>query len=371
MTGPAASTPAAAPTPFPAPALAERGWTKLLIAIVALLFVPTVPQMRELLLPEMRAFLPVEQTFTLFVPAVAACALVGWWAGGRAFLAIAWMAIATLMTLQTVSPPSAFYNLVRGWSLLLAGSFGLVCLFGVRRSLFERSLLSLGLTLGLALVMSVLGPVTLSQASKTIGDEYTRRTAETMAALNLVIQTHPKEWADLSARVPQLEQLPAEREKELTLLANAGATVFPALLALQSIATLALAWAMYHRLSRARLGPPLAPLREFRFNDQLVWGLIVGLTIVLLPTLTALRGAGKNLLVFFGALYAVRGFGVLAWFTAPGRLGMTLALGFIMLFAPVLNAFAALGFMMLGVAALALGLGDTWADWRRRARPTS
>ena len=30
--------------------------------------------------------------------------------------------------------------------------------------------------------------------------------------------------------------------------------------------------------SRARIGPPLAPLKEFRFNDQLVWGLIAGVT---------------------------------------------------------------------------------------------
>jgi hypothetical protein len=99
--------------------------------------------------------------------------------------------------------------------------------------------------------------------------------------------------------------------------------------------------------------------------------LIVGLTIVLLPTLATLRGTGKNLLVFFGALYAVRGFGVLSWFMAPGSLGLTLAVGFVMLLAPVLNVFAALAFILLGVAALALGLGDTWADWRSRARSTT
>ena len=84
-------------------------------------------------------------------------------------------------------------------------------------------------------------------------------------------------------------------------------------------------------------------MREFRFNDQLVWGLIVGLTIMLVPTLTALSGVGKNLLVFFGALYAMRGFGVLSWFMAPGSLGVTLGVGFVMLWAPVLNAFVALG----------------------------
>ena len=50
------------------------------------------------------------------------------------------------------------------------------------------------------------------------------------------------------------------------------------------------------------------------------------------------------------------------------RLGVTLSVGFIMLAAPVLQFFAALVLMGLGMAAMVLGLGDTWADWRNRAR---
>src|ERR1041385_4023607 len=279
----------AASTPAPTPAPIERGWGKLLIAVVAFIIIPA----------QLGALLPIDQAMVLLVPAIAACALVGWWAGGRPFLAIAWVAIATLMTVQTGSPPSPFYNLVRGWSLLLAGSFGLVCLFTTTRPLFTRALLALGITLVLATVMSLLGPVTLSQATKTVAGEFARRDAEVMAAVNGVIQSHPKEWADLSAKIPRLATLPAEAEKELTALSKAGVVVFPALLALQSLAALALAWAVYHRLGRARLGAPLRPLREFRFNDQLVWGLIVGLTIVLLPTLSWLSAFGENLLVFF------------------------------------------------------------------------
>ena len=358
MTQPASAPPTVS-TPAPAPS--ERGWGKLLIAIVAFLIIPA----------QLGALLPINQAMMLLVPAIAACALVGWWAGGRPFLAIAWVAIATLMTMQTGTAPNAFYNLARGWSLLLAGSFGLVCLFTMTRPLFTRALLALGITLTLATVMSLLGPVTLSQAKKTVADEFTRRDAEVMAAVNGVIQSHPKEWADLSAKIPRLATFPDTAEKELATVSKTGVAVFPALLALQSLAALALAWAIYHRLGRSRLGAPLRPLREFRFNDQLVWGLIVGLTIVLLPTLTSVRGFGKNLLVFFGALYAVRGFGVLSWFMAPGSLGITLAIGFVMLCAPVVNVFALLAFTMLGVASLALGLGDTWADWRSRARSTS
>lgn len=346
-----------------APAPTERGWGKLLLAVAAFLFVPAILQMR--------AFLPIDQTTMLLVPAIAACALVGWWAGGRAFQALAWVAIAALLVMRRDTTPTAFENLARGWSLLLAGSFGLVCLFGPKRPLFSRALVALGTTLVLATIMCLVGPVSIAQASKIVSDEFARRNAETMTMINTFVQLNAKDWSALTAKMPRLADMPAETERQLTLLSQGGLAVFPALVALQSLAALALAWATYHRLGRTRLGAPMRPLREFRFNDQLVWGLIAGLTIMLLPTLESLHGTGKNLLVFFAALYAVRGFGVLAWFLAPGRLGVTLGVGLVMLMAPVLNVIAALAFMMLGVAALALGLGDTWADWRSRARPTS
>ncbi|HEV8235708.1 MAG TPA: hypothetical protein VGP84_13960, partial [Gemmatimonadaceae bacterium] len=73
---PTPATPAAPTTPAPT----ERGWGKLLIAIVAFLIIPA----------QLGALLPIDQAMTLLVPAIAACALVGWWAGGRPFLAVAW-----------------------------------------------------------------------------------------------------------------------------------------------------------------------------------------------------------------------------------------------------------------------------------------
>ena len=108
--------------------------------------------------------------------------------------------------------------------------------------------------------------------------------------------------------------------------------------------------------ARVRLGPRLAPLSDFRFSDHLVWGLIAGLVIVVVPGLSALDGLGANLLVVFGTLYALRGMGIALWFLAPGRLVMALLIAFSVLFLNV-----------VGVLALGLGLGDTWLDWRRRA----
>ena len=341
----------------------ERGWRKLVLALLAFVVVPTVPQLR--------ALLPVEQTIYLLVPALATCFLVGWWAGGRALLAIAWVGLAAWMMWQRAGTPDAFHNLERGWSLLLAGSFGLACLFGERRPLFARALGALAITLFLALAMSAMGPVPLSEAKQTIATEYVQRNTETMTRINGFISEHPREWNELTARVPQLDSMPAVTESQLKTLSRFGLSVYPSLLALESLVALALAWAIYHRLSRARIGAPLRPLREFRFNDQLVWGLLAGLTIVFLPTLQSFRGVGKNLLVFFYTLYAIRGLGVLAWFLAPGALVATLTVGFAMLWLPIVQWAAAAGFLVLLFAAFVLGLGDTWVDWRRRARQTS
>jgi hypothetical protein len=358
-TPPAREVPAPAAPP-PANPPGERGWGRLLLALAAFLLLPV--------LPHFRALMPIDQTLLLIVPALAACALVGWWAGGRTLLALVWIGVAALVATQTARTSDAFYNLARGWSLVLAGSFGLVCLFGARRPFFPRALLALTVAIGLALMMSAVGPVSGEHMSGAVRDELTRRNTVAMDSLNAFVKRHPTEWGELVSKVPQLASVPAETERQLNLLSRAGTVLYPSLLAIESLIALAIAWAAYHRLSRARLGPPLGALRDFRFNDQLVWGLIVGLTIVFLPTLVSVRIVGRNLLVFFGALYAVRGLGVVSWFMAPGALTLTATVGVVMLFLPVLGVIAALGFLFLAIAALGLGLGDTWADWRRRAQ---
>ena len=340
------------------PAPSERGWGKLLLALAAFLFIPWMPPLR--------ALLPVEETLLLLLPALAACCLVGWWAGGRLALAVIWVGLAAWALAQPAVPGS-FYNLVRGWSLLLAGAFGLVSLFGAHRPFFSRALATLSLALVLVLVMSSRGPLTPGRAQQAVEVEFARRNTESMTMLRTFITEHP----DFVKAMPQMGSLPDEFDQQLRLMAQTGVGLFPSLLLLESLTALALAWATFHRLSRTRLGAPLGHLKDFRFNDQLVWGLIAGLAIVFVPALDFLGGTGRNLLVFFGALYAIRGFGVLSWFMKPGALAVTLFVGFAMLWWPVLNAVAVLGFVFLALAAFGLGLGDTWADWRRRARPTT
>jgi hypothetical protein len=343
--------PAASASTVPGTAPSERKWGKLLLALVAFFVMPSILWLR--------AFLPIENSVLLFVPALAACCLVGWWAGGRVLLAIIWVGLAAWLAIAGASPNDAFTNMARGWCLLLAGAFGLVCLFGTTGAFFPRALTALGLALGLSLMMSLVGPMRASEARKALNAELTRRNSDTMAELNGFISQHPKIWQQLTAKVPPMASMPAETEKLLKVLSTYGLELFPALLALESLAALALAWTTYHRLGRARLGLALGALRDFRFSDQLSWGVIVGLTVTFLPTLASVSGLGKNLLLFFCALYAVRGLGVLSWFFAPSVLALTLAGVFVMLVWPV-NAFRLLAAAMSGV-----GLVDTWADLRR------
>src|SRR5690606_25169464 len=119
-----------------------------------------------------------------------------------------------------------------------------------------------------------------------------------------------------------IERMGSEMSDALFRAVELQALVFPALLALASVAALAVAWWGYRRMSGG--GPrPLAPLREFRFHDGLVWLLVIGIALLVLPVDGIADRAGSNLLTFMAALYALRGLAVLLVLGGvPGPLGM-------------------------------------------------
>jgi len=89
-----------------------------------------------------------------------------------------------------------------------------------------------------------------------------------------------------------------------------------------------------------------------------VWGVAVGASIYLLPSFRDGRNTGLNLLVFFGALYVLRGLGIMAWMV-HGRVATRWLVAIGVLALPFAGFFGAIAF--------GLGLGDTWLDWRTRA----
>jgi hypothetical protein len=130
------------------------------------------------------------------------------------------------------------------------------------------------------------------------------------------------------------------------------------LVMLQSLAAMAFAWAIYQRVALQPAGEPLPRLREFRFNDHLVWSVVLVMASLVIPGPSWIGELGANLGVFVGGLYVLRGAGVLAAYGSAARVGGPLAY--------VLGAIVALlltPVVLLGTAAV--GVTDTWLDWRR------
>jgi hypothetical protein len=136
--------------------------------------------------------------------------------------------------------------------------------------------------------------------------------------------------------------------------------VLPGLVLLQSVAALAAAWALYRWIARHPEGEPLPRLREFRFSDHLIWGVVVTLIALVVPGMAALRDVGGNLAAFFGGLYVARGLGIVAALAASAGMGGVFA----GLLASIVTVFL---LPLVMFAALALGVTDTWVDWRKLA----
>lgn len=168
-------------------------------------------------------------------------------------------------------------------------------------------------------------------------------------------------WASNRAFVRQIEAAGDARAAAVLLdqlgaAARMTAALLPALLGLAGVAGLRLAWSWHHRIARRPLGTPPLGFAAFRFSDQLVWGLVAGLGVTLLPAPGPGRLAAANLLFAIAVLYAVRG---LAVFSAGSRRVSGAAVALLTLVAMFLLPFVVGGLTVLGLA-------DTWLDFRRR-----
>ena len=115
--------------------------------------------------------------------------------------------------------------------------------------------------------------------------------------------------------------------------------------------------------------PGVTPLARFRPPEALIWPLIAGLALVLLALVTPLGPlelAGWNLLLCMLFVYGLAGLGILRFlmerFGAPR--GMRVA-GAVML---VLLAFVPAANAALAVLIPALGVSQTWIDYRKIER---
>ena len=332
----------------PAAPVPTRGsWRRLALGLGAFLLAPMVPAMR--------AIMPIEQTPMLLVLIVAACSVVAWRNGGKLVLALLWVGIAAFVIMSPAGPPDSPYNwLARGWALLLAASFGLVSVVAATEHFFPRALSALAVAISLGFALVLVSPGGPTRIGNAMAGEFNRRNDQSIASLRQV--SGQPGWKELVDDSPALQRLTQESEAQLASIPKWSSLLVPALLALESLAAMGLGWALFHRMSSVSIGPPLARLKDFRFNDQLVWGVAVGASIFLLPAFEEGRNAGLNLLLFFGVLYTLRGMGILAWMSRTKVLTY------------MLIALALVAWPLVAALAFGLGLGDTWLDLRTRAQ---
>jgi len=136
---------------------------------------------------------------------------------------------------------------------------------------------------------------------------------------------------------------------------------FPALVMLQTLAALALAWQWHQRLAANPLGPPLAPFRQFRFGDHWVWGLVVTLLVWAVPKLAALKGVALNLGLVLSVLYCLRGAAIVA--ALAGGVGVPV---WTLLVVTVIAVALVLPLLLLIPGLWTLGVFDTWLAFRQR-----
>jgi hypothetical protein len=257
------------------------------------------------------------------------------------------LGIAAWVTLA--GPADPFGALELAWLALLAGALAVVMSLRPGRPFVPAALAALGIAAAGAVVLTWATSLTWGEVAWRVSRHFGYQ-----ARLILGQMTAAADAAGGGAG-----SLVDTLERTVETGVRLASVVFPALLLLQSFAALALAWTLYQRLARAPVGAGLGRLRAFRFDDNLIWGVVLALIALLVPRIAGLATLGGNLAVFFGGLYVLRGLAVASALAATAGIdGLLAAAGatlVVLFLAPV-----------AAMAALALGVTDTWVDWRRR-----
>ncbi|MEX0979508.1 MAG: DUF2232 domain-containing protein [Gemmatimonadota bacterium] len=264
---------------------------------------------------------------------------------GRRWLTLSLVVLIAATVFSGGPSGTGFWYLERGWALLVAGWFVALTLLWPSKTFTSRALGAVAGALAGGGLLYVLWPQAWMVTDWMIGSRISAGASTALEAMQLLRGENVLS-PTLVATVHQTAEFQG--------------TVFPALLALSTFAALGVAWWFYDRLVHGS-DRGLGALRDFRFNDQLVWVLIGGIVLLLWGGTDGIQRGGTNAVVFMAMLYALRGTAVA--FSLSGGFSFLgyLLLGTALLFAaPVVFA-----------GALVIGLGDTWLDVRARKQATA
>ena len=243
---------------------------------------------------------------------------------------------------QIGDPPD---QVIRAAAVMGSAAF-VVTFLSTSWSLTHRSLAAIGVAAG--------GTGALLAAARTSWPEihwWVESRVEFGTQLMLARLSGDQAGAGDDALVVQLE---AWFDSVIPLMAD----FFPATVAVQMLAGLALATALYRRFAPAA-EVTWGKFRDFRFSEHLGWIAVVALAIVLLTKAATLKVLAANVLVVAGLLYTLRGAAV-AWFGltltgGPGFLTTGLIAFSVMFMLPVVL-----------IGAIFIGVVDAGLDLRRR-----
>lgn len=240
------------------------------------------------------------------------------------------------LVFRPVLTSGVMWNFERGWALVLGAWFVLVVALTPGWRFLTRSITAVVGTAGTMCLLIAVNRGGLSALDVEYG-------AMMSAAF--------EQWTTML----QDDQTADSFRQMSGMLVRTMTDIYPALLGLESVAALGVTWWAYCQLAHTP-EPTFGPWRDLRFPDELIWLLIAGLVMFLVPLDPLTHRAGLNVLVFMSGLYAARGAAVLtALGGAPGPLGWVLGALIVALMFPFVMA-----------TTLLVGLSDTWLDLRAR-----
>ena len=136
---------------------------------------------------------------------------------------------------------------------------------------------------------------------------------------------------------------------------------WPGMLALQTLAGLALAWHLHARLAAPAAKAQRVRFKDFYIGDMWVWGIVAWLGVLILPVSGTLQVAGTNVGLVASTLYILRGAAIVATFAEAFGIS---ALALVIASAAAAALAVPLLFVLPGLCTL--GITDTWYQYRRR-----
>ena len=245
--------------------------------------------------------------------------------------------ILIALIIVMIGPYDSMWYLERGWALLLGGCFVGLSIVRPKMKVSDRALEAVFGTLVIAAILMTLMSGTWNVVDWVISDRVRATVAQVIAL------------AGSEGLAPALVTA-LYQTAEIQIL------VFPALTALASMSALLLSWWLFNFFS-GQSEEALGSVKNFRFNDHLIWMLVVGLFLLFTRWSEPLQRVGSNAVVFIGALCAVRGAAVIVFITGGlSILGYAMTIFGLVIVPPI----------VLGGAVL-IGIADIYLDFRKRS----